>query len=219
MAAIDTIVVLNGIQFQKETTSDIFTMDGDGESYEAVKTYCVSMPISVSGARVLFNGEYDPDGARHHVRVRVTKLTSMANGTPTKTQNTQALEWTIVDPDTSPRFLETAEIDLSAAIQSCLHIDVAISEAEATTGMEILVQTRHEVTVDEWSTLLRFIGPTGTPTKSDFAAQEAAAQTILSVTNPTAGNLNHIGKFIFLEDTATIAQCEIAWITECGADA
>lgn len=219
MADVDTIVVLDGIQFQKETTSDIYTIDGDGANYEAVKTYPFTILSPVSGARVLFNGEYDADGARHHVRVRVTKLTSMANGTPTKTQNTQALEWTTIDPNGSPRFLETAEIDLSAAIQSCLHIDVAISDAQATTGLEVIVQVRHEVTVDEWSTVQRFIGPTGTPTKSDFAAQEAVGQTILSVTNPTAGNLNHIGKFIFLEDTATIGQCEIAWITECGADA
>ena len=28
-----------------------------------------------------------------------------------------------------------------------------------------------------------------------------------------------LGKFIFLEDTAAIAQCEIAYITDCGADA
>jgi len=41
----------------------------------------------------------------------------------------------------------------------------------------------------------------------------------LSITNPTAGNLNHVPKFIFLEDTAAIAQCEIAYQTDFGADA
>jgi len=85
--------------------------------------------------------------------------------------------------------------------------------------VEIIIQVRSEAALDEWSTLTRFVGPTGTAFKSDFAAQELAAQTILDVTNPTAGNLNHLGKFIFLEDTAMIAQCEIAYITDCGADA
>ena len=55
--------------------------------------------------------------------------------------------------------------------------------------------------------------------KSELSGDEAAAQTTLSVTNPTAANLDHVGKFIFIEDTGTLAQCEIAYITECGADA
>ena len=59
----------------------------------------------------------------------------------------------------------------------------------------------------------------GAATKSDFADTEAIGQTTLSVANPTAGNLDHIGKLIFIEDTAAIANCEIAFIVECGADA
>ncbi|GAG96780.1 unnamed protein product, partial [marine sediment metagenome] len=31
-------------------------------------------------------------------------------------------------------------------------------------------------------------------------------------------NLDHVGKFIFLEDTAAIEKSEIAFIVECGAD-
>lgn len=217
MADIDTIVVLDGIQFQKETTSDVWTIDGEGSAYEVVKTYTVVCPVTIKGVRVLFNNNYDTGAARAHVRVRCTKLTSMAAGTPTKTENTQLLEWTAVAKQT---FQETGAEDISAAIMATLHIDCAITEAGiAHTGVEIICQAQSENAVDEWTTFATFIGPTGTVTKSDFAAQEAVAQTILSVTNPTAGHLNHIGKFIFLEDTATIAQCEIAFLIECGADA
>jgi len=219
MAAADTIVVLDGIRYEHANTADVFTIDGDGQVYEAVKTYTIVLPPSASGARVIFNGNYDPDGARHHVRVKVTKVTAI--GTLAKTENTEALGWTIIDPDSATstdRMKETGAIDVSSAYEAALHIDVAISEAEATTGLEVIVQVRGEASVDVWTDLTRFIGPTGTPTKSDFADTEAAAQTTLSVTNPTAGNLNHIGKFIFIEDTADITKCEIAFIIECGAD-
>jgi len=213
----DTITILDGLQFeQTAANSDVWTMDGDGENYEAVKTYTVVLPASASGARVIFNGEYDADGARHHVRCKVTMLTAV--GTVTKTENTQALEWTVVDPDGTPRMVETGAIDVSAAIQATLHIDVAATEAEATTGLEVIVQVRSEASLDEWTTLTRFVGPVGTPVKSDFAGTEAVGQTELSVTNPATGHLNHVGKFIFIEHTATIANCEIAWLVSQSGD-
>jgi len=211
----DTIIVLDGIQFQKETTSDVYTLDGDGEAYEAVKTYGISLPPDTSGARVIFNGAYDADGGRCHVRVKVTKVTDTTPGTPVKTENTQALEWTTVTP---PAVLETGAIDISAAHLASLHIDVALSSTTASTGLEVIIQYRKEAALDEWTDLVRFIGPTGTGQKSDFAAQEAVGQTELSVTNPATGDLNHVGKFIFLEDTATIAQCEIAYLVSQSGD-
>ena len=72
--------------------------------------------------------------------------------------------------------------------------------------------------LDEWATLTRFIGPTGTPTSTALSGTEAVGQTTLSVTNPTAANFNHVGKFIFIKNT-TAASCEIAWLMACGADA
>ena len=223
MSAADTIVILDGLQFQKETTSDIYTIDGDGSANEAVKTYTVQCPSAVSGVRVIFNNNYDVGGAsRVHVRARMTKLTSMADGTPTKTENTQLVEWTAVAAwaagDPAAGVLETGAEDISAAIEAILHIDCAITSTTAHTGTEIICQAQSENALDEWTTFAQFIGPTGTATKADFAAQEAAAQTTLSVTNPTTANLNHVPKFIFLEDTATIAQCEIAYQTDFGAD-
>lgn len=214
MAAVDTIVVLNGIQFQKETTSDVYTQNH--ATNEAVVTRGFYIPLSYKAARVIFNGAYDPNGGRFHVRAKGTRTTSIT--TPTKTANQQLLEWTALTP---PAVLESTEFDVSASWDSMIHIDVAQSSVTAnTTGIEIIVQGKKEDSLDEWTDITRItVLALGAATKSDFAAQEAAAQTILSITNPTAGNLNHVGKFIFLEDTATIAQCEIAFITECGADA
>lgn len=213
MAAADTIVVLDGIQFTKPDTADVWTIDGEGSTYEAVKTFAVVLPSSVSGARVIFNNNYDTGASQVHVRVKLTKLTGI--GTLAKTENTQALEWTVV---AAQAIVETGAIDVSDCYEATLHIDCAISSTTAHTGTEIIVQVRSEASLDEWTKLAVLVGPSGTATKSDFAAEEAAGQTTLSITNPTTGNLNHIGKFIFLQDTATVAQCEIAYITECGAD-
>jgi hypothetical protein len=194
-------------------------MDGEGENFSVVKSYVVELPSSVSRANVIFNGNYDPDGADHCVRVRVTKLTAI--GTLTKTQNTQPLEWTLISPDSATstdRMKETGAIDVSDAYEATLHIDVAVCEAEATTGLEVIVQVGHEAALDEWSNLTRFVGPTGTPTSTAFSGTEAVGQTTLSVTNPTAANFNHVGKFIFIYNT-TPANSEIAWLMACGADA
>ena len=209
----DTITVLDGIQHQKETTSDVYTLNGEGAVYEAVKTYAVTISAPSSGARVIFNGNYDSDGGRCHVRVKVTKITDVS--TPTKTENTQALEWSAVTP---PAMLETGAIDVSDCQEAILHIDIALSSTNASTGLEAVVQVRSEASLDEWTTISRFVGPIGTASKSDFAAQEAVGQTVLSVTDPATGNLDHVGKFIFLEDTAAIAQCEIAWLVSQSGD-
>lgn len=216
MAAVDTIVVLDGIQFQKETTSDVYTQDH--ATNEAVKTFPIYIPLSYKAVRVIFNGAYDPNGGRFHGRVKAAMTTGMTNTSVTKTATTQVMEWTTITP---PAIVDGGTLDCSASRSTILHIDIAQSSVTAnTTGIEIIVQGRKEDLLDEWTDICRFNALSlGAATKSDFAAQEAAAQTILSVTNPTAGNLDHVGKFIFLEDTATIAQCEMAFITECGADA
>lgn len=209
----DTITVLDGLQFTKPDTADVWTIDGDG--LECVKTFPISIPPDMSGARVIFNGAYDPDGGRYHCRVKVTSLTGI--GTLAKTQNTQPLEWTTCTP---PAVLESGDIDLSASYGATIHIDIAQSSTTAnTTGIEIIVQVRKEAEVNEWTDLTRFIAlAQAAATKSDFAAEEAAAQTELSVTNPATGHLNHVGKFIFLEDTVTIANCEIAFLVSQSGD-
>jgi hypothetical protein len=211
----DTITLLDPLQFAKTATSDVWTIDGEGPAYEAVKTFAVTIPQDVSAARVIINNNYDTTASRVHVRVKATKVTALNAAGITKTETTQALEWVAV---AAQAIIETGAIDLSTVLAATLHIDCAISSTTAHDGTEIIVQGRKESGLDEWTDLARFVGPTGTATKSDCSGDTAAGQTVVGVTNPATGNLNHLGKFIFLEDTDTIAQCEIAYLTAQSGD-
>jgi hypothetical protein len=203
----DTITILDGLQFAKPATADVWTLDT--ASVSVVGTYAISLPPDISGARVIFNSAEATAAMRCHCRVKKTALTSISP--LTKTENTQALEWTTV---TTPAILETGVIDVSTGYENTLHIDVALSATTAiTAGMEIIVQVRKETALDEWTDLVRFTGPIGTGVKSDFVGTaNDIGDTVLDVTDPATGCLDHLGKFIFLEDTATIAQCEIAFL-------
>lgn len=219
--AIDAIEVLDNLQFEHLDTAEIWAIDGEGSAFDAVKSYAVTIPPDISAARVIFNNWYDTAACQVHVRVKVTKLTAI--GTLTKTENTQALEWTAIAPAVlitggGVGFLDSGVIDLSAAYEATLHIDCALTSAVAHTGTEIIVQVRSEdATPDEWTTLTSFVGPTGTPFHLHPSGTAAAGQKSIAVANPTAGNLNHIGKWLFIVD-ATIASCEKVYITQCGAD-
>jgi len=221
-AGIDTIEVLDNLQFEHLDTADLWAIDGEGSAFDCVKSYAVVIPPSALAARVLFNNYYDITASRVHVRVKCTKLTGI--GTLAKTENTQPLDWTAVAAATLTGgsgigFQDSGVIDLSAAYEATLHIDCAITSATAHTGTEIIVQIRSEdATPDEWTTLTAFVGPTGTAFKSDVLSTAAAGQKVIAINNPTAGNLNHIGKWLFVED-ATISSCEMVYITACGADA
>lgn len=212
----DTITVLDGIQFQKETTSDVYTQDT--ATGEAVKTFPIYIGMSYKAARVIFNGAYDPNGGRFHARVKGLKVTGMTTTGITKTANTQIMEWSTITP---PAVLDSGVFDVSASRNSTIHIDIAQSSTTVnTTGIEILVQGRKEDALDEWTDISRFnaLSYAAAAVKSDFANQEAAGQTVLGVTNPATGGLDNVGKFIFLEDTATIAQCEIAYLVSQSGD-
>ncbi len=212
----DTITVLNGIQFQKETTSDVYTQDHATD--EAVKTFGIYIPLSYKAVEVIFNGAYDPNGGRFHGRVKATLTTGMTTTGVTKTANTQVMEWTTITP---PAVLNSGVLDCSGSRSTTVHIDIAQSSVTAnTTGIEIIVQGRKEDALDEWTVITRFnaLSYAAVAKKADFAAQEAAGQTVLDVTNPATAGLDNVGKYIFLEDTATIAQCEIAFLVSQSGD-
>lgn len=116
---------------------------------------------------------------------------------------------------------EGATVDVSPNYQTTLAIDVALSEAAAeTAGGTIWVEISSNTTGDaDWEVLTSFGGPTGTPFKRDISADEAAGQTILSTTDPATGNLDHNGKFLFIENTATAANSEIVFQTANSGDA
>jgi hypothetical protein len=211
----DTITVLWGIQHQKETTSDVYTQDH--ATNEAVKNLPIYIGMDYKAAKVIFNGAYDPNGGRFHVRVKGTKVTGMTTTGITKTANTQIMEWSTITP---PAVLDSGVFDVSASRNSTIHIDIAQSSVTAnTTGIEIIVLGRKEDSLEEWSVVTRFNALSlGAATKSDFASQEAVGQTVLDVTDPATGGLDNIGKFIFLEDTAAIEKCEIAFLVSQSGD-
>jgi len=116
---------------------------------------------------------------------------------------------------------EGAIKDISPNYETVLHIDVCLAEATAeTAGCQILVQVSSDTSGDAaWSNLTQLGGPVGTAFKTDIAADEAAGQTVLSVTNPTTANLDHPGKFLFIENTATPANSEIVFQVSNEGDA
>ena len=217
MAAVDTILVLDGLQFEQVNTADIYTQDH--ATNEAVKTFQIHIPLSYKAARVIFNGAFDPDGGRMHGRVKATLTTGMTTTGITKTAATEVIAWTIITP---PAVVDSGTLDCSTSRSTILHIDIAQSSVTAnTTGIEIIVQGRKEDSLDEWTDITRFnaLAYAAVAVKSDVNATEPVAETTIAVTNPTAGGLDNLGKFAFLEDTATPAESEIIFVVECGADA
>lgn len=214
MAAIDTIEVLDNLQFEHLNTAAIYTVNAAGMAGESVKTHAIVLPPDASAARVIINNAYGATGSTIVARARVTALTDIS--TITKTQNVQPLEWTSV---ALAAYVEGTEINLAGAYAATLHVDIAIVGTTAHLGTEILVHIRKEATVDEWTEWARLVSCSGlTAFKTDVLSTAAAGQKVIPVNNPTAGNLNKICKNIFILD-ATIANCEIAWQSAVGADA
>jgi len=216
MAAVDTIEVLDNLQFEHLNTADIYTIDADGQAGESVTTIPVMLPMNVSAARVLISNN-GATGSQVHARVKATKVTGITISTVTKTQNTEPLAWTAIALNAA--VVESTEIDLADVMEAMLHVDVAITGTTAHLGTEVIVEVRKEATVDEWTVWARFFVLSGlTAFKTDLLDTAAAAQKVIPVANPTAGNLNHINKRLFILD-ATVANSEIVWQTACGADA
>ena len=216
MAAIDTIEVLDNLQFEHLNTATIHTVHDDGMTGESVATIPVMLPMNASAARVLISNN-GATGSQIHARVKATKVTGMTATTVTKTQNTELLAWTAIALNAA--VLETTELDLTDVIEAMLHIDVAITGTTAHLGTDIIVEVRKEATVDEWTVWNRFSTLSGkTAFSTAVSSTAAAAQKVIPVANPTAGNLNHLNKRLFILD-ATPANSEIVWQTAVGADA
>jgi len=213
----DTITVLDGIRYATSATTDIWTINAENQSTqtdntEAAKSYYVQLPPEAITARVIFNNNYDAAASRVHVKVR---LSEQLRPFPPKRQESQVLAWTAI---AAQAFQKTPDIDLRKSFAAGLHIDCAITSTTAHLGTEISVQIKKEAGVDSWTTYQSFIGPTGTAVKSDCSGVTAAGETVVGVTNPTTGGLAKIGKRIFKEDTDTIAQCEMWYLTATSGD-
>ena len=113
-----------------------------------------------------------------------------------------------------------AALSVADCYEAMLHIDVALAEAAAEAiGALILVQVSSNTTGDaDWHTLVALSGPLGTAFKRDISGDEAAGQTTISTTDPTTGNLDHLGKQLFIENTGTPANSEIVYQISNQAD-
>jgi len=215
MAAVDTIEVLDNLQFEHLNTADIYTVHANGFAGEAVES--VTIPIdcnAISGLRVLVNNNYGATGSTIAAKIRMTGLTGLAG--LSKYQNIELLDWTSIALAAVPP--APVEADLSTVRSAMLHLFCAIVGTTAHLGTEFIVQVRNEVTVNEWTKLFSFVICAGkTAFKTDVSSTAAAGQKVIAIANPTAGNLDHINKNIFILD-ATIANSEIAFQTACGAD-
>jgi len=216
MAAVDTIEVLDNLQFEHLNTADVYTVHDDGQAGESLVTKPIVLPMNASAARVLISNN-GATGSQVHARVRGTAAKEITSTTVTKTQDTQLLEWTAIALNAS--IVESSEWSLANLVEPMFHIDIAITGTTAHLGTEFIVEVRKEAAVDEWTVWSRLTALSGkTAFKTDLSDTAAAAQKVIAIANPTAGNLNHINKRLFILD-ATVANCEIVWQTACGADA
>lgn len=215
MAAIDTIEVMDNLQFEHLNTADIYTVHADAQVGESVVSIPFSVDPTLSGVKVIINNNYGATGSTIAARVRATKVTALDADGIEKAQTDQLLEWTSV---ALANFVQSTELDLSAILQCTLHIDVAVIGTTAHLGTEVIILGRKEATVNEWTVIGRWAVLNITAFKTDVLSTAAAGQKVIPVNNPTAGNLNHICKFLFILD-ATIANSEIVFQTACGADA
>ncbi len=128
----------------------------------------------------------------------------------TKTQSTQALEWTsILNAEGATGVVQSAEIDCSTKFETTVFIDWCLAEAVAHDGTEIIVLVASGAGNDEWTKYLTLTSNAVTPIGLAFAATEAIGQFELTTADP-AGGLDHPGKSIFIEHD-TPASCEIAY--------
>jgi hypothetical protein len=217
MAAIDTIEVLDNLQFEHLNTADIYSVNAAGFAGQAVES--IAIPIDaekMSGLRVIVNNNYGASGSTIVARVQATGLSGLEpSEVSTKFQNQQPLEWTSVAIGLA---VPSVELDLSLVRSCSLDLFCALVGTTAHLGTEFLVQKRSEATNNEWAKLFSFIMCAGkTAFKMDVKSTAAANQKVIPVDNPTAGLLNKLMKNIFILDAA-IANCEIAYQTGCGAD-
>lgn len=134
----------------------------------------------------------------------------------TKTATTELLGWTEI---AQGAVQESAEFNVSENLQSDLHIITCLSSTTAHTGTEVIVFTGSSSADDDWTELTRYSCCVGTAIKIDLGGDEAAAQTVLTVTDPVTNNLDNDGKWVFLEHTGTIANCELVYQTDNSGDA
>ncbi len=207
--AVDTITILDGLtNAHAAATSLMWFVDSATNGSGAVGQYVVSIPDTTNRVRVVYDNTH-ASAADVFTRARIQSITGIS--TLTKAVASVDVFAEVAQGATGIR--EGATVDVSGMYQATLLIDVCLSEAVAeTTGATAYVEISSNTSGDEdWRILTSFGGPAATAESEPLSADEAAAQTVLSVTNPTTNNLDNPSRFIFFEDTASAANSEIVF--------
>src|SRR3990167_2048572 len=203
--AVDTITVLDGLtNAHAAATSLMWFIDSATTGSNAVAQYVVAIPDTAYRVRVKYDSTH-ATAADIFTRARLVKITNIS----TLTKAVEAVDaWVEL---TQPGVREGATVDVSPNYQTTILIDACLSEAVAeTVGATIYVEISSNTTGDaDWEVLTTLGGPTGTAESEALSGDEAAGETVLSVTNPTTANLDNPSRFIFFEDTASAANSEI----------
>ncbi len=116
---------------------------------------------------------------------------------------------------------EGATDDISTVYGATYHIDAALGGTTAHLGLKVTIQGRSNASAvdDDWHTLQEYVLLVGTAIKVDLGGDEAAGQTILTVTDPVTNNLDQQGKEVFMLDGGDVTISEIVYQTANSGDA
>ncbi len=205
--AADTITILDGLtNAHASATSLMWFIDSATTGSGAVANYPVNIPDTALRVRVVYDNTHST-AADIFTRARLSKMTAIS----TLSKAGEAVDAWAEITQGAGGVREGATIAVDPNYQTTLYIDACLSEAVAeTAGATIYVEVSSNTTGDaDWEVITSFGGPTGTAESEALSGDEAAGQTVLSVTNPTTANLDNPSRFIFFEDTATPANSEI----------
>ena len=117
--AVDTITVLDNLQFEHLNTATVNHVHADGFAGQAVES--VAIPIDcekITGLRVIVNNNYGATGSTICAKARMTGLTGLT--ALSKYQNIELLDWTSVALAAVPP--APVEADLSTVRSGMLHL-------------------------------------------------------------------------------------------------
>lgn len=207
--AADTITVLDGIVNPHTAAGSVmWFVDSATNGSGAVGQYVVSLPDTTNRVRVVYDNTH-ASAADVFTRARIQSITNIS----TLTKAVAAVDAWAEVAQGATGIREGQTVDVSGMYQATLLIDVCLSEAVAeTTGATVYVEVSSNTSGDEdWRVLTSFGGPAATAESEPLSADEAAGQTVLSVTNPTTNNLDNPSRFIFFEDTVDATKSEIVF--------
>lgn len=205
--AADTITVLDGLtNAHASATSLMWFVDSATNGSGAVLQYVVNIPDTTERVRITYDNTHSA-AADVFTRARISGITDI----DPLTKAVAAVDAWAEVAQGATGIREGATVDVSGYYQATLFIDVCLSEAVAeTTGATVYVEISSNTTGDaDWRILTSLGGPAATAESEALSGDEAAGQTVLSVTNPTTANLDNPSRFIFFEDTASAANSEI----------